>query len=318
MIIKSSEDGAMAVRRIQEFAQPKPQKELIALDVTAIVNDVIDATAPRWRDQAQRQGRSITVGASTTGPAYVNGDPSELREALSNLVLNAVDAIPTHGSIDVTVDATDDLVVLKVRDSGIGMTEEVLRQAFDPFFTTKPVGSGVGLGLALTHGIVERHGGKISAMSRPGAGTTLQIELARVPAPRPTETPPTQPLPLSLRVLVVDDEPDLAEQLEMILAIGGHKTRVCHGGAEALAVLASDTFDLVITDLGMPDIGGWDVAREARLRHPKIQIALLTGWATELIGTDELHERGLDFVITKPYRMQAIQDLIANVSKAIV
>src|SRR4051812_38947196 len=187
MIIKSSEDGASAVRRIQEFAQTKPTREFIAVDLTGIISDVVEATAPRWRDQAQRQGRSINVETSTNRPVYVLGDPSELREALSNMVLNAVDAIPTSGSIDISLTTRANKVFVCVRDDGVGITDEVLQRVFDPFFTTKRFGTGVGLGLSLAHGIIQRHGGTISATSQLGKGTTFELVLPKSEPPPPAE-----------------------------------------------------------------------------------------------------------------------------------
>lgn len=313
-IIQAAEDGAAAVRRIQDFARVAPPHSFAPLDLVAISQDVAAATAPRWRDRAEREGRAISLTISEDGPVHVSGLGAELREALTNVVLNAVDALPDGGNIRISVGRERDEAVLTVQDDGTGMPADVLQRALDPFFTTKPFGAGSGLGLALTHGIVQRHGGTVDIRSRPGRGTTVEFRLPAIPAPAAASAPADAPVPGALRVLVVDDEVMLGGQLRVILNMDGHQVRVCQRGAEAIAALASEPFDLVITDLGMPGVNGWDVAREAKARHPSVRVGLITGWAGELNDAAELARGGVDFVIAKPYRIQTIRDAVSKVA----
>lgn len=217
------------------------------------------------------------------------------------------------GSIKIEICQAQGDACLKVTDDGIGMAEEVRQRIFDPFFTSKPFGSGTGLGLALAHGIVQRHGGSITARSEPGVGTTFDIHL---PCAENAGTPEVEQESASharaFRVLVVEDEPILGEQLRAILSLDGHQVRVCDGGQAALAALDGEEFDVVISDLGMPGVNGWEVAAAAKARRPLVQVGLVTGWAGELASSEDLYARGVDFVVSKPYRLQTIRDAVAR------
>ncbi len=315
-IIQSAEDGAAAVRRIRDFARESAPEDFDPVELAAVAHDVVEATAVRWREQAQREGRTIETAITTHGSTWVPGSSSELREALSNIVLNAVDALPEGGHIRIHVAEEENKILLRVADDGVGMPFEVAQRAFDPFFTTKPFGSGTGLGLALTRGIIQRHHGTIDVRSNPGEGTAFEI---RLPRAEPADTPPEEPntsASAAIRVLVVEDEPILCEQLRAILSIDGHDVQVCPGGPAGLAALSNEDYDLVITDLGMPDVDGWEIARAAKKRRPATRVALVTGWAGEVADRTDLHDRGVDCVISKPYRIQTIRDAVAEVAKS--
>lgn len=310
-ITRAAEDGAAAVRRIQQFARDGASLSLAPVELAGLARDVAEATAPRWRDQAQQEGRVIELTVEATQPVWVTGVASDLREALMNLVLNAVDALPSGGSIGLEVSEADGRAAVRVVDTGVGIPADVLERVYDPFFTTKPLGAGSGLGLAITHGIVQRHRGTIDIASSPHGGTTVEIRLPAIAAPEPAEPEPEQPTAPPRRVLIVDDEPVLVEQLRAILNLDGHEVRACSSGDEAIAVLRNERFDVVITDLGMPGANGWDVAREAKERLPNVHVGLITGWAGELDDGETLRERGADFVIAKPYRITAIREAMA-------
>jgi CheY-like chemotaxis protein len=285
------------------------------VDLAAIARDVLETTAVRWRDQAHREGRVIEATVNVSGSAWVPGSPSELREALTNLVLNAVDALPSGGHITIDLRAEESRVGLRVEDDGTGMPKEVAQRAFDPFFTTKPFGSGTGLGLALTRGIIQRHHGTIDVRSTLGTGTTFDIKLPRADPATAEPDQPTATPPDAIRVLVVEDEPILCEQLRAILSIDGHAVRVCPGGPAGLEALETGDYDLVITDLGMPDVDGWEIARTAKARRPETRAALVTGWAGEVSDRSDLQDRGVDCVISKPYRIQTIRDAVGEVTR---
>jgi len=313
-IIQSAQEGAAAVHRVKQFAYEAPAETSEHVDLTTLLRDVVAATEPRWKGEANLEGRTIDVSIATPEPVWTVGVPSELREAVVNVVLNAVDALPLGGKISVEVSVRGKRAVLRIADNGTGMSDEVLGRVYDPFFTTKPLGQGTGLGLAITYGIVQRHGGTVEVTSESGSGTTVEILLPAAPAAEVPEQSgerdgPTRPL----RILVVDDEPVLAEQLYAILALDSHRVRVCTGGAEAIVALREEQFDLVITDLGMPGINGWSVASEAKGRTPPVRVGLVTGWAnaSDDDGPDPSRDC-VDFVIAKPYRVQMVRDAIAS------
>lgn len=313
IILRAADDGAEAVRRIQGLARSEPLRRPASLDLVQIAHEAVEATAPRWRDQAECEGRSISVRVRAERPAWVSGVQSDLREVLMNLIFNAVDALPQGGWIQIEVSQHRDRVLLRVSDNGTGMSEDVIRHALDPFFTTKPFGEGMGLGLALAHRIIQQHHGSIEIRSAPGDGTTFEISL---PAASPAEPDVGAPPPAALspmRVLIVDDNPTQRQQLGKILSLDGHRVTIAESGADALARVQRDRFDVVITDLGMPDVTGWDVARETKRCQPGARVGLVTGWGSELGDPESLRALGVDFVVSKPYRIASIRNAMAQV-----
>jgi signal transduction histidine kinase len=182
LIIKSAQDGARTVRRIQDFARQRQGGDFVPVDIDRLLADVGEITRPRWKNQAEAAGIQIRLSVGAGAGAVVMGDESELREVLVNLVFNAVDAMPEGGRLSLCSESTPEDAVITVSDTGVGMAEEVSARIFDPFFTTKGV-QGMGLGLAVGYGIVTRHGGRIDVESRLGAGTTFRITLPAAASP---------------------------------------------------------------------------------------------------------------------------------------
>jgi CheY-like chemotaxis protein len=197
----------------------------------------------------------------------------------------------------------------------------VRSRIFDPFFTTKgPRGSGLGLAVAYT--IVSRHRGQIGVQSEEGQGTVFTVRLPQAaPAPAaPREgagaaklLAPAQPPQARRggRILAVDDEPDLAAMLARMLKVDGHEVQVCSRGAEALALLAREPFDLLLTDVSMPDMDGWEVARRAAALRPGLPIGLVTGWGTQYEHLD-LAALGIAFVLSKPFSLAEARRQVAR------
>ncbi len=312
-IIRAAEDGAQAVRRIQRFSRSAPDERFEPVDVRELVENVVGATAPNWRDEPERTKRPIDLFVDAPTELWCNGIAAELRDALTNIMLNAVDALPEGGTIRIALGAVDGFASIAVSDSGVGMPESVATKIFEPFYTTKPAGKGTGLGLALAYGTVQRHGGRIELETQPGRGSRFEILIPRVPPPTKETAATDEPPPIRpVRVLVVDDEPVLAEQLCTIFGLDGHDVAVCLSGEEAIEALKTRQFDLVLTDLGMPGVTGWDVASEAKSQLRDVRVGLVTGWAEELDDPADLAKHGVDFVISKPYRVQQVRAAIAE------
>jgi CheY-like chemotaxis protein len=241
------------------------------------------------------------------------GQPTEIREALTNLILNAVDAMPDGGVLTFTGQPAREGVTLTVTDSGLGMPEEIRRRIFEPFFTTKGV-LGTGLGLSLVYGILERHGGHIAVTSAPGQGTTFHLRFRAAPAatsPGRQETGLRHVLPR--RLLVIDDDPSVRQSLVDLLRTVGHTVTEAAGGAEGLACLSERPVDCVLTDLGMPEVTGWDVAQAAKALTPPLPVVLFTGWGEH--PPEELGRRGLaDRILGKPVRLQELLAVIAQLT----
>jgi PAS domain S-box-containing protein len=315
-IQRAAFDGAQTVRRLHSFARARDDRSE-AVDLPALVQEVLEMTRPRWEALAQEQGVRVRVLAELTPVPPVLGNAAELREVLVNLVYNALDAMPQGGTLRLATAARDGAVLVTVADTGVGMAPAIRGRIFDPFFTTKgPRGSGLGLAVAYT--IVSRHHGQISVQSEEGRGALFTIRLPQAPvaaAPAPPAAAPVAPSPAPARrggrILAVDDEPDLATMLARMLKVDGHEVLVCSAGAEALARLAREPFDLLLTDVSMPDMDGWEVARRAAALRPGLPIGLVTGWGTQYEHLD-LAALGIAFVLSKPFSLAEARRQVAR------
>jgi signal transduction histidine kinase len=307
------QDGAQTVRRIQEFARMRRTRPWQQVDVTEVVREVVEATRPRWSDQAQARGVAYQMNLELAPAAPVTGDPAELRETFLNLLFNALDAMPQGGSLTFATRVEDDRVVCTVTDTGVGMSETVRQRCFEPFFTTKAE-HGTGLGLSIAYGIVTRHGGEIEVWSRPGEGSRFTVRLplgAEVPPP-PAELPAPPGAGRSARILVVEDEAAVREVLVDVLNGQGHEVVACGDGTSALAQVGGRPFDLALVDLSMPGLSGWDVAKGLRAAQPHVPIALVTGWGDQ-IDFNEARTRGIDYLMAKPFNVDDMTRLVAGI-----
>ena len=312
IIEQVAQDGAQTVRRIQEFARMRRTRPWQHVDVTEIVREVVEATRPRWSDQAQARGVTYAMRLNLVAVPPVTGDPAELRETFMNLLFNALDAMPQGGSVTFSTAMDRDRVVCSVEDTGTGMSEEVRRRCFEPFFTTKAE-QGTGLGLSIAYGIVTRHGGEIEAWSRPGEGSRFTVRLpvgGEVPARAP-DAPPPRPSRRA-RILVVEDEAAVRDVLVDVLAGQGHDVVACADGRSALAHVDGPAFDLAMVDLSMPGLSGWEVAKALRAAQPQVPIAMVTGWGDQ-IDFGEARTRGIDYLMAKPFNVDDMTRLVAGV-----
>jgi CheY-like chemotaxis protein len=304
------------VRRIQEFTRTRQTRLFQPVDVCHVVREAIELTRGRWRDEARVRGVTYTLGTDLADVPAVAGEAAELREVVTNLLLNGLDAMPDGGALDFGVRAEAGSVFLTVRDSGSGMPADVRERVFEPFFTTKGPRS-TGLGLSVAYGIVQRHGGRIDVESVEGQGTTFTIRLpssAAAPAATPAAIEPEvggAPGP-SARVLVIDDERSVRELLVDILASAGHVPLAAADGASGIALgERMGPLDLALIDLGLPGMSGWDVAARLRAGRPALPLVLITGWGDRLDPT-ELARSGIREVIAKPFRTDQVLRVVAE------
>jgi signal transduction histidine kinase/ActR/RegA family two-component response regulator len=320
LIHKSALDGAAVVRRIQDFSRVTEHRDFEAVDLGELIDDVLEMTRPLWRDKSQRLGITYEIRREYGPGLLVQGNASELREVLHNLILNALDAMPAGGGLRLAAERFGDAARLQVVDSGHGMSEEVLERLFDPFFTTKGA-RGNGLGLSVSYGIIERHGGRIEVASRLGAGSTFTIHLplAAPGSARRAEMAPQGVEALrssaSRRVLVVDDEREVRMVLVDILRLMGHQVDEADSGQLGIERWLDQRHDLVFTDLGMPGLNGWDVADRIRGEAPpgEPQIVLVTGWGAQIKPAD-LERHAVDRILAKPFRIEQLQQMMTDLS----
>lgn len=323
MLLRSSHHGAEMVRRLQSCANVRLDlqgAERTVFDLSTVVQDVREMTRPLWETTPQKEGVEIRFTVDTKEGALVRGSENEIFEVLVNLVKNAVEALPNGGELRVTTAVEKDQVIFRVSDSGIGMTEEQLKRAFDPFWSTKGLGIGTGMGLAVTRGIVKRHGGAIAAESLKGQGSTftMTLPLATDGGEEPAVAPITV-LDRQLNILVVDDEASVGAFLQDALSNFGQSCRVALSGSEAIEVFGENTFDLVICDLAMPGMNGWDVGKALRQickerERPEVPFVLLTGWSGQTLGRGKIAESGVAEVVEKPVDIATLLESIARVT----
>ncbi|HEU4367780.1 MAG TPA: GAF domain-containing protein [Methylomirabilota bacterium] len=312
IIERAAKDGAEVVRRLQQFAGMRRTAEPRTVDLGQIATDVLEMTRGRWQDAARAQGTEIVVESRLTPLAPVPGDAAALREMLTNLVLNAVDALPRGGRLTVEAGPSEGGASLTVTDTGLGMPEEVRLRAHEPFFTTKGV-KATGLGLSVAFGIARRHGGELSIQSEEGRGTTVRVTLPLPPgAAVPAHPPPALPR-RALRVLLVDDEEEVRTALAEMLATRGHTVLEAGGGAEALRRLAEEQdVDLVLTDLVMPAMTGWELAGAVKARRPGLPVGVVTGWGDVPEATPG-SRTAVDFVLSKPVTFEALDQALGRI-----
>ena len=306
VIERSAHDGARTVRRLQEFTRQESTQDFRPVDLNAAMRDSLEITKSRWKDDAQLSGVDIEVRVELGEIPPVLGDVSEIREVLTNLLVNAVDAMPGGGVLRVATRALPlgNRVELTVADTGTGMSDDVRAQVFDPFFTTKGPG-GSGLGLSVSYGIIKRHGGGIAVQTAPGAGATFTVSFpGAAEEAAEAEEAPAAPR-ARLRILVVDDEEPFRVSLYTALHREGHFVAVAGSGEEALRLFRISSFDVVLTDLGMPGMSGWQVAEGVKRIRRGTPVVVITGWGATL--TDEDRNRPeVDAVLAKPVTTKAI------------
>jgi PAS domain S-box-containing protein len=314
-IEKVAKDSAQTVRRLQDFTRRKVHQEHYKLNVNSIVKDAIGITKPRWKDEAQGKGIRIEMVSHCEEIPPVAGSASELREVMTNLVFNAVEAMPEGGVIEIRTFQRDEKVCIQISDTGIGIKEEVRKKIFEPFFTTKPF-SNTGLGLSMAYGVIKRMRGDIDVESEVGKGTTFTISLpicfeAMEEATSLPSSPPVIQKKKEVRILVIDDEESVRSVLSRILTRVKYQVNVAKDGEEGIRLFNEQAFDIVLTDLGMPGMSGWDVCRAIKKMNPRTPVGMITGWGME-IGEERMKEVELDFLISKPFDSNQILNTVAK------
>ncbi len=334
IIHQSGEDVAHIVARMREFYRRRSDTEDLAkVDINRIVDEVVELTRPRWRDLSQKQSISIQIQRELdSGLPQLLCEPGDLREALINLIFNAIDALPQGGTITLRTQSVnrpaavktlpaEKQIQIEVRDNGVGMDEKTRQHCLEPFFSTKAKRGGTGLGLAMVYGMMRRHDGAIEIESAPGQGTCIRLSFPvreeTSPATAPT-APARNGQARSLRILCIDDESQIQELLKHCLTTLDHQVTTASGGKQGVemfraAMLQKQPFQMVITDLGMPDIDGHQVARTIKAESPGTPIVMMTGWGT-IMKEDGETAPEVDAVVGKPPRIQELNNLILQLT----
>ncbi|MBI4013976.1 MAG: GAF domain-containing protein [Candidatus Rokubacteria bacterium] len=315
IIERAAADAAHTVRRIQEFTRTRQTQVFEPVDLREIVREAVELTKGRWKDEAQVRGVTYAVSTDLGKAPLIAGEAAELREVFTNLVLNAVDAMPQGGRIDLAVGHDAEAVIATVRDTGPGMPPEVRERVFEPFFTTKGPRS-TGLGLSVAYGIVKRHGGRIDVESREGRGAQFTVRLPRLEGRQVPRLPDRPAATLHggrpARVLVIDDEASVRVLIADILRAAGHLPLAAEDGPTGLALVErAGAPDLALIDLGLPGMSGWEVAARLRASRPEVPLVLITGWGDRLDPAD-LERSGICQVIAKPFQTTEVLRVVAE------
>lgn len=320
-IQRAIDDVGQTVARMREFYRQRDQQsDLMPVDLNPLVGQVLNLTHARWSDVPLERGAVIDVRTELTPDlSPVLGTESDIRDALTNLIFNAVDAMPDGGTLTLRTRASDDrsAVELTVIDTGVGMDEDTHRRCLEPFFTTKGE-RGTGMGLAMVYGMVKRHGARIQIDSSPGQGTAVTVLFPAAASAGPAQIhPPVIAATMrGLRLLVIDDDPLLTRSLFHVLETDGHHVTPADGGQAGIDAFAAacrnrEPFDLVITDLGMPYVDGRAVAAAIKALSPGTPVLLLTGWGQRLI-TEQSVVPNVDRVLSKPPKLPELRRALAE------
>jgi len=323
--------GTEKVRQIQQMGKTArdddPHRPLY---INPIVEDVLELTRARWRDEAESLGLSYEVRWEPGLPPPVMGSRGDLQAALVAVVFNALEAMEQGGTLTIRTgkDQTGE-VLITVSDTGEGIAADDLDNLVDPFFTTR-TDRQMGLGLQLVSNVLERHSGRMEIDSTPGEGTTVALLLPRAergpaeppPAPKtnlltrastPSVPEPERPKTRGGRdVLLIDDQADLVQVVRTILEIRGYNVDSALNGRDGVALAEARKYSIVLTDLGMPDISGWEVARCVRQAQPGTPVILMTGWAAEIDDT-KLRENQIEELLPKPFRSEQLLQLMDRI-----
>ncbi|SYZ73537.1 putative Histidine kinase [Candidatus Zixiibacteriota bacterium] len=312
LIERSALDSGEILQRLRQLYRPKKDKQKTVSDLQEIINDAIEMVRPRWERLNHERAEKIVLKKEMGEAATILADQSEIREVFTNLLLNALDAMPQGGEITVSCHLSGQTAEVKVTDTGEGIEPDVARRIFEPFYTTKGE-KGTGLGLSISRDIIRAHGGDIKVSSTPHKGTTFTIELPLLSdqdnrmmsdKEKGRETG-------GLRLLIVEDKPDLKDVLKEMLTSYGFETRTAGSGEEAIMLSGKEKFDVLISDLGLPGISGLDLITKIRSFDPRIRTILISGWEVEYSITD-LMDKGVDSLITKPFKVETVLETMEN------
>ncbi len=311
----AAQDGAAVVGRLREFYCNQDSSDEINsdIDLQKLAQQVRDLTQHRWKSQAEARGAHIEFRSTVRSNRFIHGNEPELRQALSNLVINAADAIEGDGVISLSIIDDGDDIRIRIKDTGCGMPEKIRAKCLDPFYSTKGK-LGTGLGLSIVAGIVKHHNGNIKIESVEGTGSTINIRLPAIDANFEKAPPKRSSVSSnSLRIMLVDDEAVLLEVLSELLGSGGHKVENFENGEAALEAFRKDAYDLVITDRAMPNMSGDQLAKELKAIDPSIPIIMATGFG-DMMTENEEKTTNVDLVLAKPVPLDVLNQKLSELT----
>lgn len=278
-----------------------------ALDLRAVIADTLRLAQPALQHRI-----AINLDLPET-PVPIDGDESQLQQALLNLLLNARDAMPDGGNVNIQVVVDNEVATLVVQDDGPGMDANTKLRIFEPFFTTKPKGSGTGLGTSITYGIVKSHGGSIDVASAPGEGAKFTIALPAMQNMPPESDRQMMSTADRDLVLVVDDDDMVRRTTMATMAHLGYNVIDAPSGRLAIELVKArpERFAVVLLDLVMPELTGAQTFRELRKIRPDLPVVVCTGYAAE-DHLDQSLRHDIAGLVNKPFTAERLHDVVSG------
>lgn len=312
LIETSALDSGEILKRLRQLAKSDRKGVKEPIDLQRLIDDSIEMIQPRWERLIQSVGLKISLEKEPVENIMISAEPSELREVFTNLLLNALDAMPDGGKISIIGRRIDQAVQITLVDTGTGMSRDLIEKVFTPFFTTKGE-HGTGLGLPLCKKIIEDHGGSLTVNSVVGKGTSFVIMLPIIDMAdsKKRHQHVSDKDNLNLKIIIAEDSLDLQDTIYELLTAKGYKVSKVSSGEEVLKLCGRERFDLLITDLGLPGISGLELTKHIKSIDKDIKIILTSGW--DIHNTEaELRAKGVDSYLPKPFRTADMQAAIQN------
>ncbi len=318
IIEKSALKGSSTIRRMQDYTRIRKDETFVPVQMNEIIDEVIEITKTRWKDEADNKGIVIEVEKKCDDIPFVTGNASELKDVIINVLFNAFDSMPGGGRVEIKTYLEhihdEPWVTTEISDTGCGMAEEIQSKIFDPFFTTKSE-HGTGLGMSTAYGIIQRHKGEITFKSKENQGTTFYIRLMaalfvhQVPSDNQQDKIPQKQKKKKFSILVVDDDDAVRFTLAEMLEIQEHEVSMASSGQDAVKMVMQHHYDILFTDLGMPGMSGWELSQEVRQRSPQTHVIMITGWGTQL-DQQKAKESNVKKILPKPVSYDEIMNVV--------
>jgi len=314
-IKKSAMETASRIRQLQRFSgKGQGQTNYKQLSLNSVIDDVVAQTKPLWKDESEKLGIKIEIEKKYAEKELrIDANAEDLTYVFYNLIKNGVQSMHEGGKLVFETGETEAGVYVTVTDTGTGMDEEIKARILQPFFTTKGFEQGKGLSMSTSYAIVKEHGGNIHVKETAvGRGTSIEIVL---PCSKKKENRPEddfQEYKNSAKVLWVDDEKVIRDMGKALVKALGHSADVAASGEEALRLLLNNQYDLMITDVGMPNMSGWQLAEKIKGNYPEMKVAVVTGWGAD-VSEEEKEKYGVCYVLGKPIDMCQLEYIVAGV-----
>ena len=296
---------------VSRITQGRIELQRQPVDLASVVQEAMESVEPLMRDK-----RHTVQVAIPTGSLYVDGDSARLVQCVANILTNSAKYTDPAGEIRIDVDRDGPDAVIAISDNGVGIPEELLPQIFELFVqsdrTLDRSQGGLGIGLSVVQRLVDMHGGTVAASSAgQGSGATFTLRLPIIEAPR--DTPEESPVEAvdAKRILIVDDNADAANSLALLLEMDGHTTRPVYGSVAALESARDFDPHVVLLDIGLPGMDGYEVARRLRARGSKAKIVALTGYG-QRDDLERSRDAGFDAHMVKPVDLQLLRRQIGG------